>query len=374
MAFTYLHFYMEFLKSVKKEYGIEIHFKEDTKGALFPNVEEEDCEICFNPKLLVLVFLYNIYLHDKGVTTESVSLYTLYNMYMSVDEYDQAQVQLDRLENELTLIGNTVRGKNVLESVGEAANLQMLFILLHETYHILLSCLPGIKEQFLEGARQRVEDLKAMLPSSKNERQMLEEMYRLIPAEIPSEEREKMKKEMASKLSVKLREMCDYDLYLNKENGMLEELACDLQAWNLLIHQLEASGCPSEHILQANAWIFMSLNIMDYDKFLGTLYKDDCAKKDIVNPRTAVLRHSFLRSYIFTYYSKNRHHTFSDFKQIAEGMEDNGRAGLIANMFHHTEDIAALKKAPFRIPNFAIINELEAREHEIRDKVLRLAL
>lgn len=374
MAFTYLHFYTELLKSVKKEYGIEIHLREDTKGGLFPNVKEEDCEICFNPKLLVLALLYDIYLQDKEVTSESVSLYTLYNMYMSVDEYDQAKVQLDKLENELALIGNTVRGKGILESVGEAANLQMLFILLHETFHILLSRLPRIKEQFLEGARQRMEDLKAMLPSSKNERQMQEEMHHLIPAEVPMEEREKIKKRMASNLSTKWREICDYDLYLNKENGMLEELACDLQAWNLLVHQLEASGCPSENILQANAWIFMSLNIMDYDKFLSTLYKDDCVKKEVVNPRTAVLRHSFLRSYILTYYDKNCHHTFSEFKQIAESMEDNGRAGIIANMFHHTEDIAALKKAPFRIPDFAVRNELEAREYEIRDKVIKLVL
>ena len=87
MAFTYLHFYTEFLKVVEKEYGIEIQLKEDAQGKLFPDVREEDREIYFNPALLVPVILYNISLQDKNVTTEAVSLYTLYNMYMSLDEY-----------------------------------------------------------------------------------------------------------------------------------------------------------------------------------------------------------------------------------------------------------------------------------------------
>lgn len=374
MAFTYLHFYTEFLKVVEKEYGIEIQLKEDAQGKLFPDVREEDREIYFNPALLVPVILYNISLQDKNVTTEAVSLYTLYNMYMSLDEYGQAGNLLDRLENELIRIKRTVKEKDKRESVVEATNMQMLFILLHETYHILLNRMPDMKAQFLDGARQRVEELKTMMPSSKNEQQILEEMYRLIPADIPSEEKEKIKKDMANKLSAKLHDMCDYDLYLNAQNGMLEELACDLQAWNLLVHQLETSGCPPDYLLQANAWIFMSLNIMDYDKFLNALYRGDCAKKDVVNPRTAILRHSFLRSYIFTYYSKNRHHTFAEFKQIAEEMEDNGRFDLIAGLLRHPEDIISLKEVPFRIPDFEVRDGLEAREREVRDTILQIVL
>lgn len=372
MAYPYLHFYTAFLKSVKQEYGIGIHFKEDTTGKLFPEVREEQCEIYFNPHLFLLVILYNLSLQYKEVDTNAVSLYTLYNMYMAADDYAHARRILEELEREMARIERVVRGTGG-EAVGNATNLQMLFILLHETYHILFSRLPGMKEQALAGAYQRVEDLKTMLPSAENKLQMLEEMYRLIPAGIPMGEREKIKREMAKKLSDRMGEICDYDLYLDKENGMLEELACDLQAWNLLVHQLEGSGCLEKDILQANAWIFMALNIMDYDKFLNTFYKGDCGAKEAVNPRTAILRHSFLRSYILTYYDKHLSHTFSDFRRMVEAMEDNARSGLIAGLTSYAGDVKALKESSFRIPDFAVRDELEAKAETISDRILKVA-
>lgn len=372
MAYPYLHFYTAFLKSVKQEYGIGIRFKEDTTGKLFPEVREEQCEIYFNPHLFLLAILYNLSLQYKEVDTKAVSLYTLYNMYMAADDYAHARRILEELEGEVAGMERVARRTDG-EAVGNAANLQMLFILLHETYHILFSRLPGMKEQALAGAYQRVEDLKAMLPSVENKRQMLEEMYRLIPAGIPAKEREKIKREMAEKFSARMDEICDYDLYLDKGNGMLEELACDLQAWNLLIHQLEGSGCPGKDILHANAWIFMALNIMDYDKFLNTFYKGDCGAKEVVNPRTAILRHSFLRSYILTYYGKHRPHTFADFRRAVEAMEDNARSGLIAGLTGYAGDIKALKESSFRIPDFAIRDELEEKAETISDRILKVA-
>lgn len=372
MTYPYLHFYTAFLKSVKQEYGIGIRFKEDATGKLFPEVREEQCEIYFNPHLFLLAILYNLSLQYKEVDTKAVSLYTLYNMHMAADDYAHARKILEELENEVAGIERGTQGTDG-EAVGNAANLQMLFILLHETYHILFSRLPGMKEQALAGAYQRVEDLKAMLPSAENKQQMLEEMYRLIPAWIPTGEHEKIKREMAENFSARMGEICDYDLYLDKENGMLEELACDLQAWNLLVHQLEGSGCPGKDILQANAWIFMALNIMDYDKFLNTFYKGDCGAKEVVNPRTAILRHSFLRSYILTYYDKHRSHTFADFRRTVEAMEDNARSGLIAGLTGYAGDIKALKEASFRIPDFAVRDELEAKAETISDRILKVA-
>lgn len=372
MIFSYLHFYTAFLKSVKQEYGVGIRFKEDATGKLFPEVREEQCEIYFNPHLFLLAILYNLSLQYKEVDTKAVSLYTLYNIYMAADDYAHARRILEDLEKEVARIERVTQGTGG-EAVGNAANLQMLFILLHETYHILFSRLPDMKEHSLAGAYQRVEELKAMLPSAENKRQMLEEMYRLIPTGIPAEEREQIKREMAEKYSVRMDEICDYDLYLDKENGMLEELACDLQAWNLLVHQLEGSGCPGKDILQANAWTFMALNIMDYDKFLNTFYKGDCGAKEAVNPRTAILRHSFLRSYILTYYDKHPSHTFSDFRRMVEAMEDNARSGLIAGLTSYAGDIKTLKEAGFRIPDFAVRDELEEKAGKVCDRVLKVA-
>ncbi|MDB9162273.1 hypothetical protein [Parabacteroides distasonis] len=143
-----------------------------------------------------------------------------------------------------------------------------------------------------------------MLPIG-SEEQVIQEMRSLIPQSLPTEVRERLEKELASKKLKEIHEIYDYDRYLSDgENGLLEEFACDLQAWNLIIQQLKGSGCPEENILNANIWVFMSLNIMDYDKFLNTLYKDSCTRKEEVNPCTAVLRHSFLRGYIYTCYDK----------------------------------------------------------------------
>lgn len=116
----------------------------------------------------------------------------------------------------------------------------------------------------------------------------------------------------------------------------------------------------------------MSLNIMDYDKFLNTLYNDSCARKEVVNPRTAVLRHSFLRSYIATYYDKCSQYDFADFRRISEEMEDNGRSSLIANLFNHTDDIKALKESHFRYPDLEMIKNMNEEIAKIDERILNL--
>ncbi len=77
-----------------------------------------------------------------------------------------------------------------------------------------------------------------MLPIG-SEEQVIQEMRSLIPQSLPTEVRERLEKELASKKLREIREIYGYDRYLSDgENGMLEELACDLQAWNLIIQQL----------------------------------------------------------------------------------------------------------------------------------------
>ncbi|MDB9027329.1 hypothetical protein PN638_17015 [Parabacteroides distasonis] len=76
---------------VMSEYGIDVRLKEMPMGKIFPEIREEEQEVYFNPQLLSLVILYNLSLKYREVSNEPVSLYTLYNIYMAIDDYDHAQ-------------------------------------------------------------------------------------------------------------------------------------------------------------------------------------------------------------------------------------------------------------------------------------------
>lgn len=237
MALTYLPFYKEFLRMVKNEYDIDIRLKETPMGKIFPEVRVEEQKVYFNPQLLSLVILYNLSLRYREVSYEPVVLYTLYNIYMFKDEYTHARKILHDLDTTLRKVEETAKDRDK-QQVEDATNLQISFILLHETYHILLNQFPKEKEQFLRDASQRVKELRDMLPIGSEEK-VLKEMKSLIPRSLPTEERVRLEKELVDKMLKGISEIYDYDKYLNDgENGMLEELSCDLQAWNLIVQQL----------------------------------------------------------------------------------------------------------------------------------------
>lgn len=360
-------FYNSILEMVKSQYGITITLRRVRTGRVLPEVDVIGNVIRFNPKQEAFLTLYNHLLMHDGVDSEPVSLFALYNAHFDNDDYVSARRCLESLSQETGRLKSLLPGGNSAD-VMEAVNLQSLFILLHEAYHIIFHHLPDERAQFIAAARQRIEDLQIPMDSigdrtiSALENMMDDGDARTIYNKVKDELNEFLRNNADS--------IFDAGSYLRPDDdSMLEEFACDLCAWHLMMQQMTPYSTEQE-LAAANAVIFMALNIMDYDKFLKTLYAGSCEAKQIVNPRSAVLRHSFLRSYIYGRCQKAEKNHFSDFLHQCEIYEDRCRNRLIANLFAHSEDIAALHTAHDRRPDREAIKQLEDRFAEIEQQIL----
>jgi len=359
------------IETVKRGHGIEIKLKEVNNGHLFPEVDVDRAIIKYNPKLATLLCLYDYTLQADNAPRELISHFSMYNAYLDHDDYQKAEEHLNRLTEKMNTLD---MGKDRWDY---PIDLQQIFILLHETYHILFHKDPKMKENVMSIVRKRVQELKLdneklNTPefTAKSNREVLKQMKTLIPSEWPEELKAELAMGMDKQMPDNISKILDFSVF-DTEIGhhMMEEYACDLYAWSFLSEQFKMQKMPAETVLAGFVWIFMTLNIMDYDKFLKTLYKDQCHEKMIMNPQSAVLRHMFLRSYIDIFYREAEHDMFKEFRQMTEGFEDRARTALIEDIHMFPDDLMALKNESFKMLDNAEIIRLNALYKDLEDRL-----
>lgn len=137
---------------------------------------------------------------------------------------------------------------------------QLYFTMLHESFHIIFRHSPESAKMAAETTRELLRDMKdeladqlslitndELLSDSKTQ----EHLAALIPPALPQEEREAMMAQMCEEMKSNPYSTDYIDRLVNgSDNVLVEELACDRQAWLNFVDMATANGCSTEDLLQ----------------------------------------------------------------------------------------------------------------------------
>jgi len=357
------------LHRIEAQYDLKVTLSEARAGKVFPEVDRLGRRIFFNPKIKAFVTLYNLMLLYPRSGSEAISLFTLYNLYMDTDSYEQASSALHALEREVARLHRMLWWKSK-RPVIHSVDMQVLFILLHEAAHVVFYDKPELRQEYVGRARQRVEGMRidtAGLPE-----RMEEYMNSFIPDGLPEAIRREMAKEQREKMKQYVNRIFDFDVYLNPDDdSMLEEFSCDEMAWSRTIVQYMETTLSGERILETNIDILMALYILDYDRCIQAIYTNMCEERLAELPRMAGVRHASLRECIYRFYKDvfpyDHSHTFL---RQSEARDEGGKRLLIPSMFNHIADMAALQDKTPRKYTPVRIQELETHFQKIEGRIL----
>ena len=143
---------------------------------------------------------------------------------------------------------------------------QLYFTMLHESFHIIFRHSPESAKMAAETTRELLRDMKdeladqlslitndELLSDSKTQ----EHLAALIPPALPQEEREAMMAQMCEEMKSNPYSTDYIDRLVNgSDNVLVEELACDRQAWLNFVDMATANGCSTEDLLQFHLCFF----------------------------------------------------------------------------------------------------------------------
>ena len=198
----------EALERINRQYGIRLMLEKARPGCVFPKVDVMGCFVRFNPKIRSFLTLYNLMLQFPSIDSESVVFFRLYNLYLDCDAYPKAEVALDQLEKEVNQIIRKI-DRRYVNSVTQSVELQMLFILLHESSHALFYYRPEIAAEFLADARRSVEEVQYLYTKGLPNR-MKGYMDSMIPDGLPDDIRAEASKEQQEKMRQYGRQIFDF--------------------------------------------------------------------------------------------------------------------------------------------------------------------
>ena len=361
----------EALERINRQYGIRLMLEKARPGCVFPKVDIMGCFVRFNPKIRSFLTLYNLMLQFPSIDSESVVFFRLYNLYLDCDAYPKAEVALDQLEKEVNQIIRKI-DRRYVNSVTQSVELQMLFILLHESSHALFYYRPEIAAEFLADARRSVEEVQDLYTKGLPNR-MKGYMDSMIPDGLPDDIRAEASKEQQEKMRQYGRQIFDFSGYLQSGGeGMLEEFACDHLAWQqALVQYMEKAGMLGEAVLRSNINLLLTLHILDYDKALRSIFTGEADEKQINLVRDAGIRHAALRDCIWHFYKETYTADHShEFLRQSEERDERAKRLLLCSTFNHASEIIDLRDQPFRLPDEPRINVLEERFAEIEERIL----
>lgn len=359
------------LRGIQEEMGISVLLTETRRGHLFPEINLRTGEVTFNTKLRALVTLYNYMLIHPDMGCETVSLYTLYNMYTETCRYDDAGEALTLLTKELSRFP-TSTNKEEGNLTAQSVDLQVLFILLHECAHLLFHSNSGLRARILGNVRQRMEDMR-IDPAGIPER-MRAYTESFVPGGLPEELRREMMQEMNEKMKQFAGDIFDFSKYLNSnDDSTLEEFGCDQVACGLALARFINLNPKGDAVLEAAIEMFMALYILDYDRCFRSIYAGLCEECMVEMPRIAGARHANLRGFIYELFLEHGNQEIaSEFLRQAEARDEGGKRLMLPSVFDHLADMMTLQHGEEGKPLRSRALELEKRFAEVEKKILAL--
>lgn len=358
------------LHSIEKEMGIRIRLMETRRGHLFPEVDLNTSEVTLNTKLRALVTLYNYMLLHPDTGCDTVSLYTIYNLYMDRCRYNEAEEALARLTDVLPLLFAHDGKKDKLTA--QSVDLQIVFILLHECTHLLFHVNSDLRAKIVGNVRQRMEDMQ-INPTDIPDR-MSAYIERFIPEDLPEELHKEMMQEMHEKMKQFANEIFDFSKYLDpNDDSMLEEFGCDQVACGLSLARFINLNPRGDAVIEAAIEMFMALYILDYDRCFRSIYAGQCEERMVEMSRIAGARHANLRGFIYEVFLEHGNREIArEFLRQAEARDEGGKRLMLPSVFAHLADMMMLQHSDKDKPQRTRALELENRFAEVEAKILAL--
>ena len=341
------------VRSLQHYHQIEAQVEETRGTDFFPESEISEGNgtvLRFNPKVQAVLALYNLAMGRGCDTGEAVVRYVLFHAALETDRYDVARIHLDGFREEVAKLGLAGLPDEAHEETGAQLLLQLYFILFHESFHIILRHHPDERRTALATTRELLLDIRAEwedglslvgeeeLLNHPKPRQHIEAM---IPKGLPGSERQAMKELLWKQLSANRISPEYIGPVLQSDPTLVEEIACDRQAWLNLLPLLQGDGATEQDILQAHLWLFVVFNAMDFNKFLQAQFIPSFHGRDNYDGMRVVLRHKAFKALLRQYSPDVYQLLKSDYLELQSGLEAIYRSSVMA-LYRYADNLAQL--------------------------------
>ncbi|MGM9621683.1 MAG: hypothetical protein ACI3X4_09570, partial [Bacteroidaceae bacterium] len=201
-----------------------------------------------------------------------------------------------------------------------------------------------------------------------------EHLAALIPPTLPQKEREAMMAQMREEMKADPYSTDYMDQLINgSDNVLIEELACDRQAWLNFTDMATADGCSTEDLLQFHLWFFVVFCAMDFNQAILSQYRPALRANYQYDGRRVVLRHSAFKTLLRQYNSDVYHLLKHQYLELNKGLEAIFRTATLGiynyqENFIHLHALYQARKAEPVLPDIRTIHQLEAEmEAAVKD-------
>lgn len=360
----------DILHNLNHEMDLDIRVKASRRGSVFPQVDVATGGIAFNTKLRAFVALYNYMSFYPDTGCDYVSLYTLYNMYIEQNDYDNA-------DEVLTLLSAKIKNlppvdNDNLPLIVHSVDLQMLLIILHECAHRLFHVYGDVRSNAIANVRQSIEEMKideAVIYSK------IQDYVKGFCSPVFSEDfADELMQQYSGKMQQISSQLFNYSAFLDPNNdNMVEELCCDQMACGLIMPYYIQDTTSDEAFVEAATEMLMSLFIMDYDHCFHTIFAG-VSDSDMINlPRVYTVRHANLREYLFNFFYAYRNRDVARrFLREAELRDDRCKRLMLPSVVNNIYAMMTLQHTVKAKPQKSRAMELESRFAEVERDILVL--
>lgn len=377
MNIDYNHIFQQIANSLHYYYGLHVTMKITHGANLFPKFNAVTTNgtttytIWFNPKVETILALYNRAMSNNEDIGEAVNLYMLFNAFLELDDYPSAKRQLNAFRQELNHLNLTHRTPEAQEEAKGQILLQMYYILLHESFHIIFKHSPESKAMAMETTRELLRDMKDELTDQlsliSNEELLShpktkEHLSALIPPSLPQQEREIMEAQLRKELELHPYSTEYIDNLLNGDDDvLLEEMSCDRQAWLNFVSMVQDDGATPEDILQFHQWFFVVFCAMNFNHNLQSQYRPSLNVKYKYDGNRVVFRHSAFKTLLRHYNPDTYRLVTTQYLDLNKGLEAIFRTSTLG-IFKYQDDFVLLHhiyQAKSNLPDLHQFQQLE---------------
>lgn len=382
MNIDYNQLFQQFTESLHHYYGLHINVKFNYGANLFPKFNAVTTDgittytIWFNPKVETMLSLYNRAMSDNEDIGETINRYMLFNAFLELDDYNSAERQLDAFRQELDHLTLAHRTLEAQKDANGQILLQIYYILLHETFHIIFKHSPESKVMATATTHELLRDMKDelidQLSHISNEELVShpitdEHLSALIPPSLPQQQREALKAQLRKELELEpySTEYID-NLLQGEDEVLLEEMACDRQAWLNFVSELLDDDTTPEDILQLHQWIFVVFCAMDFNHHLQSQYRPSLAVKYKYDSRRVAFRHQAFKTLLRQYYPDSHRLITTQYLDLNKGFEAIFRTSILG-IFKYQNEFVLLHQIYQDKSNLPDLHRLQQLEKEMTE-------
>lgn len=382
------HIFDQISKSLQHYHGIQAVMQFARGADLFPENKkmitggQTTYAIRINPKVLTVLSLYNLAMSEGVDIGDTLCRYVLFHAFLELDDYDAAQRHLDAFRHELQRLGLNRRTPELCQDARGQILTQLYFLMMHESFHVIYRHLPETATMSADTTRELLRDMKAELIdqlSTVTNDELLshpktqQHLAAFIPSDLPQEEREAMAAKLREEMKTHPYTTGYIDRLLNGgDDVLLEELACDRQAWLNFADIATADGCTPDDLLQFHLWFFVVFCAMDFNHVLQSQYRPALHAGYHYDGSRVVLRHKAFKTLLRQYHPEVYKLVSQQYLELHKGLEAIFRTATLG-IHRYPDDFVRLhelhqeRTARPVVPDHQKLNQLTAEMEAAAD-------